>query len=204
MSLRVICKTKKDESKSWGCNRLRIIAGQRRGKQLVTPRDRSIRPTADRIRESIFNIIADRVSDARVLDLFAGTGAMGIEALSRGAAHATFVDSSIEAVALVQRNLAACGFAERARVIRRAAVEALAGMTGGAGFDLVFMDPPYDRALVIPALAALRAAAVTDPEVLIVVEHAPVETLPDQKGGWRCLDQRRYGKTLVSFLGAVL
>jgi 16S rRNA (guanine966-N2)-methyltransferase len=77
-------------------------------------------------------------------------------------------------------------------------------MTGGAGFDLVFMDPPYDRALVIPALAALRAAAVTDPEVLIVVEHAPVETLPDQKGGWRCLDQRRYGKTLVSFLGAVL
>jgi 16S rRNA (guanine966-N2)-methyltransferase len=183
---------------------LRIIAGQRRGKRLAGPRDRDIRPTTDRIRESIFNIIAYRVKDARVLDLFAGTGAMGLEALSRGAVEAVFVDSGAAAAALVQRNLAACGFAHLGRVIRADALAALGGLEGRRAFDLVFMDPPYDRAMVAPALAALAAAAVTAPGVLVVVEHAPREHLPDETGGWRCIDQRRYGKTLVSFMGAVL
>lgn len=183
---------------------MRIIAGQRRGKRLAAPRDRNIRPTADRIRESIFNIIAARIRGARVLDLFAGTGAMGLEALSRGAVAAVFVDSGPEAVALVQRNLADCNFADCGRVIRQDVLAALAGLRGRRIFDLVFMDPPYNRAMVVPALAALNAAAVTTPGVLVVVEHAPEEVLPAQTGAWQCIDQRRYGKTLVSFMGAML
>lgn len=183
---------------------MRIIGGQRRGKRLAAPSGRNIRPTADRIRESIFNIIAARVGGARVLDLFAGTGAMGLEALSRGAMEAVFVDSGPEAVALVQRNLAACRFADRARVIRQDVPAALAVLGGRPLFDLVFMDPPYHRAMVAPTLAALNAAAVTAPNVLVVVEHAPQEALPAQAGGWRCIDQRRYGKTLVSFMALVL
>ncbi|MDD2603801.1 MAG: 16S rRNA (guanine(966)-N(2))-methyltransferase RsmD [Desulfobacterales bacterium] len=183
---------------------MRIIAGQRRGKRLITPKNRTIRPTADRIRESIFNIIADRVRDARVLDLFAGTGALGIEALSRGAREVFFVDSGAEAVALVQRNLIACGFANQGRVIQRDALGALAGMRGGSPLDLVFMDPPYNRAMVAPTLTALIATALTAPDALVVVEHAPEEDIPAQANGWRCIDRRRYGKTLVSFVAVVL
>jgi 16S rRNA (guanine966-N2)-methyltransferase len=183
---------------------LRIIGGQRRGKRLTPPRDWNIRPTADRIRESIFNIIASRVRGARVLDLYAGTGAMGLEALSRGAAEVVFVDCEAEAVALIQRNLAACDFIDRGQVIHREAVDALSGMSGRRIFDLVFMDPPYDRGMVAPTLAALTHAAVTAAGALWVVEHAPQEAIPPQTGNWRCVDQRRYGKTLVSFIGTVL
>jgi len=183
---------------------LRIIAGQRRGKRLAAPRNRDIRPTADRIRESIFSIISDRVDGACVLDLFAGTGAMGLEALSRGAAQATFVDSDSGAAALIRRNLAACGFADRGRVVRRNALDALVGMRGRNIFDLVFMDPPYDRALVAPTLTVLSASAVAVPHALVVVEHAPGEHVPLQADGWQRIDQRRYGKPLVSFMTPML
>jgi 16S rRNA (guanine966-N2)-methyltransferase len=183
---------------------LRIIAGQRRGKRLAGPSDRGIRPTADRIRESVFNIISDRVGGAFVLDLFAGTGAMGLEALSRGAVRACFVDCRTEAVILIGRNLSACGFTDRSRVIRSDALGALARLEPTAAHDLVFVDPPYNQGLLAPVLTGLIAAPVLSPGALIVVEHAPGEMLPDLARPWQCGDRRRYGKTLVSFVSAVI
>jgi 16S rRNA (guanine966-N2)-methyltransferase len=183
---------------------LRIIAGQRRGKRLAAPTDSEIRPTADRLRESIFNIITGRVGNARVLDLFAGTGAMGLEALSRGAVHACFVDSNAKAVALIERNLAACGFGGRSRVIRCDALKLLELPAQDLAYDLVFMDPPYSRGLVAPALASLLSSPLPAQNAFIVVEHATDEVLPFVCVPWRCVDQRRYGKTLVSFVSAML
>ncbi len=183
---------------------MRIIAGQRRGKRLVGPSDRAIRPTADRIRESIFNIIADRVAGAVVLDLFAGTGAMGLEALSRGASRACFIDCSAEAATLIGRNLSACGFSDRGRTIRQELPGALARLAPPEIYDLVFLDPPYGRGLVAPVLSGLIGAAVLSAEPLILVEHAPEEAMPEMADPWRWVDARRYGKTLVSFARAVV
>ena len=183
---------------------MRIIAGQRRGKRLLSPPDRRIRPTADRLRESVFNILAGRAAGAAVLDLFAGTGAMGIEALSRGAASACFVDHSTRAVALIRRNLALCGFAGDIRVLHRDACHGFAPEAAGPVFDLVFMDPPYDRGLVAPSLETWLGSKALAPGALVVVEHACTEVIAPPAPPWKVADQRRYGKTVVSFLNRML
>ena len=184
---------------------MRIIAGQRRGKRLAAPVDRTIRPTGDRIRESIFNILGPRVTGAVVLDVFAGTGALGIEALSRGARSACFVDQDQRAVGLIRRNLDACRFAAPSRVVHRDALEGLPMPAAGEPlYDLVFMDPPYDRGMVAPALDRLARQRIVAPQALIIVEHARNEPLPAAGLPWVSTDRRRWGKTLVSFLAAVL
>lgn len=183
---------------------MRIIAGQRRGKQLFTPSDRSIRPTADRLRESIFNILGLRTADAVVLDLFAGTGAMGIEALSRGAIFAGFIDSSPVAAALIQRNLDACGFARQSRVLRGDVCQEKGFQIDLPVCDLVFMDPPYAQGLLAPALARWTRSPFLSQEALMVIEHASKEPLPTLPPSWQIADQRRYGKSLVSFLRRVV
>jgi 16S rRNA (guanine966-N2)-methyltransferase len=183
---------------------VRIIAGQRRGKRLFTPSDQSIRPTADRLRESIFNILGPRPADAVVLDLFAGTGAMGIEALSRGAIFASFIDRSPAAKTLIQRNLDACGFARQSRVLQRDACAETGFQIDLPVSDLVFMDPPYAQGLLAPALACWIRSPFLSQEALIVVEHAIDETLPPLPSSWQIAHQRRYGKSLVSFLKRVV
>ncbi len=183
---------------------MRVIAGQRRGKRLFAPADRSIRPTADRLRESIFNILGPRIQQAVVLDLFAGTGALGIEALSRGASAAWFIDQRAAAAALIRRNLEACGFAGRGRVLRGDACQTPPPRIGLPVCDLVFMDPPYAQGLVAAALACWTRSARLSAQAMIVIEHAPAESLPPLATAWRLEDQRRYGKSLVSFLSRVL
>jgi 16S rRNA (guanine966-N2)-methyltransferase len=176
---------------------LRIIGGSLRGKNLASSSGRSIRPTADRLRESIFNIIAARVPNAMVLDLFAGTGALGIEALSRRASAAVFIDNSREAVTLIYRNLEMCRLLDRARVIHSIPMPQLR-------FDLVFMDPPYDRGFVQKGLDLLRRDPILAPGHCLILEHSSHEPLPFILEGYVLHDQRRYGKTLVSFLESVL
>jgi 16S rRNA (guanine966-N2)-methyltransferase len=184
---------------------LRIIGGSLRGKNLASLSGNEIRPTADRLRESIFSIIAARVPNALVLDLFAGTGAFGIEALSRHARAAVFIDNSRAAVSVIYQNLEMCRFLDRARVI-------LSDITRGLGriqmpqtrFDLVFMDPPYDRGLVCNGLHLLRRNPILAPGHCLVLEHSSREPLPLDLEGYLLNDQRRYGKTLVSFLECVL
>jgi 16S rRNA (guanine966-N2)-methyltransferase len=122
---------------------MRVIAGSAKGRRLAGPPD-GVRPVSDRVREGLFSSLADRVIGARVLDLFAGTGALGIEALSRGASHALFVDRDARAVAAIRDNLGRTGLAERAQVVRADVRRALGRLPGNARYDLVFLDPPYD------------------------------------------------------------
>jgi 16S rRNA (guanine966-N2)-methyltransferase len=184
---------------------MRIIGGDLRGRKLRTFRGASIRPTADRLREAIFNILGARVRKVRVLDLFAGTGALAIEALSRGAEDAVLIDVDPAALRLATANLEACGLVQRARVLRGDIVRSQDGLrTDGPPCDLVFMDPPYDRNCLAPAMANLQRSGAAAHGAVLVVEHAVSEALPDDLKAFTLHDQRRYGKTLVSFLDCVL
>jgi 16S rRNA (guanine966-N2)-methyltransferase len=154
---------------------MRIVGGRLRGRALAAPKSAAIRPTADRLRESLFNILihayGDPVTDARVLDLFAGTGALGLEALSRGAAFALFVDDGIEARALLRQNVEALGVAGITRIFRRDAAK-LGPAHPIEPFGLVFADPPYGKGLAEQALAAARDGGWLAKDALIVVEEA--------------------------------
>jgi 16S rRNA (guanine966-N2)-methyltransferase len=153
---------------------MRIVGGRLRGRALAAPKSQAIRPTADRLRESLFNILAhaygDPVAGARVLDLFAGTGALGLEALSRGAAFALFVDDAAAARALLRENIAALGLAGVTRVFRRDAAK-LGAAHPLAPFSLAFLDPPYGRGLAEQALAAAHAGGWLAKDALVVVEE---------------------------------
>lgn len=150
---------------------IRVIAGAAKGRRLETPSWEGLRPTSDRLRETLFNILAPRVAGARVLDGFAGTGALGIEALSRGASHVTFVERDPRAVKLIGANLTRAGFAASAsHVIVRAGFIEAASDHGGPPFDLVLLDPPYDDRDLDAAVDA--AGAVLSDDGVVVLEHA--------------------------------
>jgi 16S rRNA (guanine966-N2)-methyltransferase len=154
---------------------MRVIGGSLRGRTLAAPKSQSIRPTADRLREALFNILVhaydNPIGGARVLDLFAGTGALGIEALSRGAAFALFVDDGAEARALLRENVATLGLGGTSRIFRRDATK-LGPAHPIEPFSLVFLDPPYGRSLAEQALGSARAGGWLVPDALIVVEEA--------------------------------
>ena len=180
---------------------LRIIGGELKGKKLCSVRGKTIRPTADRTRESMFNILSHRVPKTAVLDLFAGTGALGIEALSRGAESAVFVDSSRGSLSVIRRNVESCSLNDQANIIKwniEKNLNCLKSMR--TGFGLVFIDPPYNRNLVKPTLFNLDQSKSLKNGSSIVVEHASLEPIPTDLLAFQLTDQRRYGKTLVSFL----
>ncbi len=184
---------------------MRIIAGRFRGRRLLSPNDRSIRPTSDRLRETIFNVLSHRVQGKSVLDLFAGTGAMGIEALSRGAAGCTFIDRDRQAIERVAKNVQTLQIEASCRWFCRD-IEREAGCLRGIGepFDLAFVDPPYRSGLVEKALLRLAGERCLCKGALIVVEHDVREPLPVRVSGFDLADQRRQRKSLVSFLTAVI
>jgi 16S rRNA (guanine966-N2)-methyltransferase len=185
---------------------MRIVAGRFRGRPLVAPRHEGTRPTSDRVREAVFNILAHGLPEfslegARVLDLFAGTGALGLEALSRGAAFCLFVEESAEARGLIRRNVEALALEGATRIFRRDAT-ALGPAGGMAPFGLAFLDPPYGRGLAEQALAAALAGGWLAPGAIVVAEEeagAPVALPP----GFVQLDARVYGDTQVMFGQAV-
>ncbi len=184
---------------------LRIISGELKGKRLFSPKGVKIRPTADRIRESIFNILTPCIPDSVVLDLFAGTGAFGIEALSRGASFAIFLDSDKDSLEVIEKNVSACRLQDRVKIIRADIVKNnIALKKGYPPVDLVFMDPPYNKDLIKPALIKLSASPLLQKNALIIIEHAVTETLPEYVLEYKLSDQRRYGKTLVSFLNYMI
>ncbi|MEN5083172.1 16S rRNA (guanine(966)-N(2))-methyltransferase RsmD [Bosea sp. TWI1241] len=185
---------------------MRIVAGRLGGRSLAGPKPGigAIRPTSDRLRESLFNVLAhghdDAVSGARVLDLFAGTGAMAFEALSRGAAFALLVDDGTEARGLIRENQMTLGLAGHSRVFRRDATR-LGPISGMAPFDLVFCDPPYGKGLGEKALVSARAGGWLAPDALVLLEEAAGSeiTLPE---GFAEHERRGYGETQVRFLRA--
>jgi 16S rRNA (guanine966-N2)-methyltransferase len=180
---------------------MRIVGGKFRGRSLAGPKSQSIRPTSDRTRESIFNILAhaygDPVTDARVLDLFAGTGALGLEALSRGAAFALFVDDGAEARAIIRQNIEALGTAGVSRIFRRDATK-LGDVHPNAPFSLVFLDPPYGKGLAEKALASARAGGWLTGDALIVVEEKTGAFVAPQ--GFTEVERRDYDDTEIVFL----
>jgi len=185
---------------------VRIVGGRLRGRPLVGPKPGlgSIRPTSDRLRESLFNVLAhaydDAADGAHVLDLFAGTGALAFEALSRGAEFALLVDDGTEARGLIRENQMALGVAGHSRVFRRDATK-LGPIGPMAPFGLVFCDPPYRKGLGEKALISAREGGWLEPEALVVLEEAgDVEVvLPD---GFALLERREYGETQVLLLRA--
>jgi 16S rRNA (guanine966-N2)-methyltransferase len=181
---------------------MRVVAGRFRGTALAAPRGQDIRPTSDRVREAVFNILTHGLSagieGARVLDLFAGTGALGLEAYSRGAAFVLFVEESAEARGLIRRNVETLGAMGATRIFRRDATRL--GMAGAiAPFDLLFADPPYGKGLGEAALAAAAASGWLLPGAIAVVEEdARASFAPP--AGFALLDQRDYGGTAVHFM----
>ena len=181
---------------------MRIVGGRLGGRTLLTPKSQGIRPTSDRLREALFNILqhayGDPVSGARVLDLFAGTGAMGFEALSRGAAFVLFVDDGAEARALLRGNSDALGAGGASKIYRRDATR-LGPVESLAPFSLAFLDPPYGKGLAERALDAARDGGWLTPDALAVVEEAADAgfTAPD---GFEKLERRDYGDTQVMIL----
>jgi 16S rRNA (guanine966-N2)-methyltransferase len=183
---------------------MRVVGGRLKGRNLASPSSGDIRPTADRLREAVFNILIhaydDPIADARVLDLFAGTGALGIEAVSRGAAFALFVDSGAEARALLRNNVESLGLGGVTKVYRRDA-----GDLGPAHpiepFSLVFLDPPYGRKLADKALASLRDGEWLTQGALLVVEEAKAAGFVAPEG-FEELERRAYDGTEFVFLKA--
>jgi 16S rRNA (guanine966-N2)-methyltransferase len=176
---------------------MRVVGGNFRGRTIAVPKTQDIRPTADRLRESLFNILAHAYSDpvggARVLDLFAGTGALGIEALSRGAAFTLFVDDGAEARALLRENVALFGLGGTSKVFRRDATK-LGPAYPVEPFSLAFVDPPYGKKLAESALISMRDGAWLVPEALVVVEEA-VKSAFAAPEGFTELERRRYDDT---------
>jgi len=184
---------------------LRIIGGEKKGKKLFSVKGMNTRPTADRMRESLFNILSASIVDSNVLDLFAGTGAFGIEALSRGASAAIFVDNDRTALSVIEKNLQSCGFEGRSKILRCNILINLKCLKAAAKpFDLVFMDPPYEKDCVYQSLVNLKQSSVLQNGSIIIVEHSPKEPVPEDLFGFEISDQRRYGRTLFSFFNFMI
>jgi 16S rRNA (guanine966-N2)-methyltransferase len=182
---------------------MRIVGGRLKGRGLKGPSSNAIRPTSDRLREALFNIIAhnyESIEDARVIDLFAGTGAMAFEALSRGARFALLVDDGSEARAIIRANVEALGLGGSTRVFRRDARK-LGSAPPGQRYTLAFLDPPYDKGLAEPALVSLRDGQWLASGALVLIEEMAQADLilPD---GYDFIETRTYGDTQVTFCRA--
>jgi len=186
---------------------MRIIAGSLKGRKLTRLKDDSIRPTPDRVRESIFNIIGASIIETSFLDLFAGTGAVGIEAMSRGAREVTAVDQSSSSIRTLVRNLRLCGIkadhpsgaTPRFRVVRREALSALRIMKGQKRrFDLVFMDPPYQDGPYLPVLSFILECSILKKQGWIIAEHSSRRTLSYPEAGLEPFRSVRVGDTSFS------
>lgn len=178
---------------------MRIIAGSIRGRTLKSPKSDSTRPTSDRLKETLFNILSPNLWQAQVLDLFAGSGALGLEALSRGAAFATFVESKASTIQLIQDNIVLCGFEKQTQVIQGDALQKLKVLRFNQPVDLVLVDPPYQIGLAFQTLEILATVTWLKANVLIVIEHHSKEILPEHLGKLECYRQVKQGESMLSF-----
>lgn len=180
---------------------MRIITGSAKGIKLSAPRGLMTRPTADRVKESVFNILGDIVMEARVLDIFAGTGNLGLEALSRGASSAVFVDSNLDSIAAIKENARRTKLLGQAEIFKNDVIRAFDKFVEmGRTFDLIFCDPPYNKGFVQRVLKKIENDTILEPRGILVIEHSKHEEITNS---WDTLQLRRveqYGETLISFL----
>jgi 16S rRNA (guanine966-N2)-methyltransferase len=182
---------------------MRIIAGAYKGRNLKSPPSMNVRPTSDRLRETLFNVIAPRIQDTRFLDLCAGSGAVGIEALSRGASHATFVDRSRRSCALIEANLELCRVPEEQHVIYCSEAYEFLRQTAGPAWDIVYFDPPYKQDyLKTLEFLGKNAARLLVHDGLLIVEHHHKNVLPEMIGELRRKRVLKQGDSALSFFDA--
>lgn len=174
---------------------MRIISGQFKGRKLKTLDGMNTRPTADRVKESLFNILGSRVYDANVLDLFAGSGSLGLEALSRGAVNCVFVDSSKAAINIVEENIKLCRQEKNSRLINKDYMEALKLIN--EKFDIIFVDPPYSKGIELVVLD--KAKNILAENGVMIVETDQTDIPPDEIDRLVKYDSRKYGRTIISF-----
>ncbi|MEE0772131.1 MAG: 16S rRNA (guanine(966)-N(2))-methyltransferase RsmD [Anaerovoracaceae bacterium] len=170
---------------------MRIIAGEFKGRRLESPADYSIRPTTDKVKEALFSILTEKLWGSRVLDLFSGTGNLGIEALSRGAAECVFCDSSRDSLKLIKSNIAHCRAEKGAKVMAGDFRKTLMNLEGK--FDIIFLDPPYQKGFLEPTFSLIRERELLAEGGIIVAEHRKEEDLPDDFCGFEKIKERKYG-----------
>lgn len=178
---------------------MRIIAGDYKGRRLYSPLDDKIRPTSDKVKEAVFSILTNEICDSRVLDLFAGTGNLGLEALSRGAQHCWFADSSRESLRLLRQNIAYCRAEEYSTVLAGDFRKVLARMEGEV--DVIFLDPPYGKDMLPDCFQLISQYGLLAEGGRIIAEHRREESLPQQLGGFEKLKERKYGNVVISIYG---
>ena len=179
---------------------MRVIAGKLKGHRLKAPKGRDLRPTSDRVKEALFDILPHDLSGLRVLDLFAGTGNLSIEALSRGATEAVLIDASREAGKVIRENLQALGYSDKSRAWIAPVLRSTRVLSRrGEKFDLIFADPPYEKDWVGKTLRAIAQDELLREAGILVVEHSVREGVEKNYGPLMLRDQRRYGTTLLSF-----
>ncbi|MBQ6539942.1 MAG: 16S rRNA (guanine(966)-N(2))-methyltransferase RsmD [Oscillospiraceae bacterium] len=174
---------------------MRIISGTKRGRKLKEPADYSVRPTTDMVKEAVFNIIQFDIEGRKVLDLFAGSGQLGIEALSRGAASAVFVDKAPDSLKLVRENIKLAGFEKESRIV---AADSIAFLSGGEKFDLIFLDPPYDTDLLEKSIISVNKFDILKENGIMVCESQKEKVLPEVTEPYFRLKEYRYGKIRIT------
>lgn len=183
---------------------MRVIAGKYKGRKLFSPEDSSVRPTTDKVKEACFSILTNDIYDARVLDLFAGTGGLGIEALSRGASYCLFADASRKSLNLVKQNLEHCKVEEETRIAAGDYSKVLKSLAGRIEdgreepFDIILLDPPYDAGFLEEVFRLIAEGGVLAPDGIIVAEHRKQIELPDELHGFTRTKERRYGVVKLS------
>lgn len=178
---------------------MRIISGEYKGRRLATPADYSIRPTSDKVKEALFSMLTDRIWDSRVLDLFSGTGNIGIEALSRGAAECVFADNSRESIRLIKENIVHCKAEEGAIVAPGDYKKVL--MNQNKPFDIIILDPPYDKGYLDDCFKIIEEEKLLKEDGVIIAEHRKEEKLPDDFHGFTKKKERKYGIVMLSIYG---
>ena len=175
---------------------MRVVGGSERGRQLKAPTGSAVRPTSDKVKQALFNILGERVEGAVFLDLFAGAGGIGIEALSRGAERVMFVDASRDSLSVVKQNIEELGFRSRAEALLSQAELFLKKPSGP--YDIVFLDPPYAEKMQ-PLLELLGCAGILKHDSIVVAEHFRKQPLPENAGGLTRYRETRYGDTVLAF-----
>ena len=176
---------------------MRIIAGKYKGRRLISPETRAIRPTGDKVKEALFAILMFDVEGASFVDLFAGTGSIGLEALSRGANSCLFCDSNRDSIRLIQRNVDLCGAGERARLVWGEYGKALRSLDKQA--DIFFLDPPFGSDMYEGAIQAIRSLDLLAPDGIIIAEYDTRKRLAASFGSLKEYKKKVYGKTSLSF-----
>lgn len=179
---------------------MRIIAGKYKSRLIQMPKAVKVRPTQDRVREAVFNILGKACAGAKVLDLYSGSGAFGIEALSRGADRVTFVDTDSRCIRTIKENLKSLNILHKMNVIKSDAIRAMGRLASSEeSFDLVFLDPPYYKGLTEKTLITINKYDIIRPSGIIVAEHSKKDEVPESVGRFRLVRQSTYGDTVISF-----